>query len=317
MAFLQYLRKIRWPAQAVGVAAVLYQRGQASAMRILRSLDQEVDSRPEGEMGEGGEISSKTEPPELSVSNLIFTFSGESTPLFQGVSFSITPGERVAILGDVGSGKSTLAGILAGLVPIDSGEVRIGAQAVSGMSRQELKKRIALVTQEPILFHTSVAENLSPGRMPQDEEETSRVFEEVCHTAAIHEEIKDLEEGYHTVLGERGIRLSGGQRQRLSIARALYQGAEVVVFDDALSAVDVATEATILERLSARPRTTTEIYITHRLSTALAADRIIVVDQGRVRITGTHEELLASGDTWYEGFCQRQNSEGGAYAHSR
>lgn len=209
-------------------------------------------------------------------------------PVLAGTSFSIRAGETVALVGPAGSGKTTIVDLLLRLHDPDDGEISIGDVPLSELSRSEVRSRIAVVMQQPFLYSRSIRENIAITQPELGSESVEAAAAEAC----IHESIRTFDQGYETVVGERGLTLSGGQRQRVAIARALVQRPAILVLDDALSAVDTHTEADILEALARRRGRHTTILIAHRLSTLRQADRILVIERGRITQEGTHEELI-------------------------
>jgi ATP-binding cassette subfamily B protein len=217
------------------------------------------------------------------------TFSHrEQSPVLRDVEFTIPVGQTLALVGPSGCGKSTIVNLLLRLYDIDSGAIRIGGHDLSTLSRKYVRSRIAVVLQEPFLFSKTLRENIALAHPSAAEHE----LHEATMAADIHESILQFEHGYETAVGERGVTLSGGQRQRIAIARALLQSPDVLVLDDALSAVDTETESTILEALRRRHGRHTTIIVAHRIATLMHADRILVLDEGKVVQSGSHATLL-------------------------
>jgi len=222
------------------------------------------------------------------VRDLVFGH-GEGSPALNGISFTVEPGETLAILGPSGSGKSTIIHLLLRLYDHSSGSIRFDGVDVRELDRQWLRSQFGVVMQEPFLYSKSIGENIRLGRDSAAEDEVG----EAARLADIHDTISGFPSGFSTLVGERGVTLSGGQRQRVALARALLQDAPVLLLDDALSAVDGETESTILDALKTRNSKRTTLVIAHRLSTLAHADKVIVLEHGRIIQQGTHEELAA------------------------
>jgi len=216
----------------------------------------------------------------------------EADPIvLQDISVTLPAGRTLGIVGPIGSGKSSLARLLARLYPVPPGTIRLGGVDLNELPLDFLRRKVGYVFQETFLFSESIRDNIRFGRP----EATDAEVEEACRAASLHEDIMGFPKGYSTMLGERGINLSGGQKQRAAIARSLIYDPALLVLDDALSAVDTETEASILHALRERKRRPSLIIIAHRLSTLADADRILVLDQGRIIEQGSHHELLALG----------------------
>ncbi|MBE2212340.1 MAG: ABC transporter ATP-binding protein [Opitutaceae bacterium] len=214
--------------------------------------------------------------------------AAEAPHALRGVSFTIEPGETVALLGPSGAGKSTLIHLLLRLYDPQGGSILVDGRDITALERRSLRTHFGVVMQEPFLYSKTLRENIRLGRASAADTE----IHEAARTAAVHETITGFDAGYDTLIGERGITLSGGQRQRVAIARAVVRDPAVLVLDDALSAVDSETEAAIIDALRQRRHRRTTIVIAHRLSTVAHADRVVVLEHGRVHQLGTHAELL-------------------------
>jgi ATP-binding cassette subfamily B protein len=212
-----------------------------------------------------------------------------SGPVLDGLSLHLRPGDTLALVGRTGSGKSTIARLLCRFYDVDRGAIRIDGHDVQDVTQVSLRARVGMVLDEPFLFSISVRDNIAYGRPNATLDEVI----EAAKAASAHDFILELADGYDTVVGERGYTLSGGQRQRISIARTLLQNPPILILDDATSAIDTQIEHTIHEQLRTLMKGRTTLIIAHRLSTIGLADRVAVLDGGRIVAEGTHTELLA------------------------
>jgi ATP-binding cassette subfamily C protein CydCD len=236
-----------------------------------------------------------------------FAYPGGRLPAHDGLSFTIAPGERVGVVGASGAGKSSILRLLLRQYDPQSGSIRIGGQDLVGIAPASIAAHVAIVAQDSMLFHGSVADNLRLGRPDASDAE----LEAACRAAHAHDFIQALPGGYDAIIGERGARLSGGQRQRIAIARALLRDAPILVLDEALSAVDAENEALIQQALDRLMQGRTTLILAHRLSSVIGADRILVLDHGRVAESGTHAALMAQGGI-YRRLMGSQAEERGA-----
>lgn len=226
---------------------------------------------------------------EISMDKITFTHDeGQGDTLFHDFSLDIKPGEKIGLVGASGSGKTTLTKLLLRFADIDSGKITIDGQDISEVTQASLRAKIAYVPQEPLLFHRSVRENIAYGRP----DATDAEIEEAAKKAGAYDFIVGLEDGFDTMVGERGIKLSGGQRQRVAIARAILKDAPILVLDEATSALDSESEALIQKSLETLMKNRTSIVIAHRLSTIAKLDRIIVLKDGKIVEDGSHDELI-------------------------
>ena len=218
-----------------------------------------------------------------------FRYANQPADTFEDLSISIAAGEKVALVGESGAGKTTFVKLLQRLYNVDRGQIRIDGQDISQCQQETLRRHLSLVPQEPILFHRSLAENISYGRPGATREE----IEEAARRAHAHEFISKLTLGYDTLVGERGIKLSGGERQRVAIARAILSEARILLFDEATSSLDSVTEHLIQDAIRSLIEGRTAVMIAHRLSTIRQVDRILVFDRGEIVEEGSHVELMA------------------------
>ena len=220
-----------------------------------------------------------------------FGYPGQAAPIYEDFSLTVAPGERVALVGPTGSGKSTFVKLVQRLHDVNAGTIRVDGQDVRAVTQASLRQAIALVPQDPALFHRTIAENIAYGRPEASQEEV----EAAAARAHAHDFIMGLPKGYDTLVGERGVKLSGGERQRVAIARALLADAPILILDEATSSLDVATEADVQAAMDEVMLGRTTIIIAHRLSTIRSADRILVFDGGRIVEQGGHADLVARG----------------------
>ena len=282
LAFVTYNSALAWPVRSLGRVLSDMSKAGVSMDRVGYIL-----SAPEEEDGE------EAIPVELT-GDIVFdhvTFGYEGVPVLSDVSFTIPGGSTFAILGGTGSGKSTMVHLLDRLYDLKDGEgsITIGGRDIRKIQRGALRRQIGLVLQEPFLFSRTIRENIAATRPDAGEEELRHAAAVAC----VDEAITEFADGYDTVVGERGVTLSGGQKQRVAIARMLVQKAPVMVFDDSLSAVDAETDTRIRAALREEMAGATVILISHRITTLMQADRILVLDGGRVADVGTHAELIS------------------------
>jgi ATP-binding cassette subfamily B protein len=285
LAFTTYVGMLLWPIRETGRILTDMGRAIVSINRLKEVLEtpQEV---LEGyfDLPEDYRIKGK-----IDFINLCFAYEPEN-PILEDVNLTIMPGETIAILGATGSGKSSLTNLIPRLFDLSSGKIRIDGVDLNKFNRQQLRRQIGIVLQEPFLYSRSVADNIGIA-IPLV---TRSMIEQVAKEAALHESVLEFEHGYDTIIGEKGITLSGGQRQRSAIARALILDPPILILDDALSAVDSETEHLIQSNLNKRKGRATTIIISHRLTSVAIADRIVVLEHGRIAQVGTHAQLLSS-----------------------
>lgn len=289
--FFLYLNMLIWPFTSLGWITTVVQRAEASMTRINEFLDQksEIIDHPDNKMDIEGDIE---------FNNVSYVYDNTGIEALKDVSFKIKKGETLAILGKTGSGKSTIALLVARLLEPTSGKILFDNIDMHDISVESIRKQIGYVPQEAFLFSDSLANNILFG---SDETELD-VAKKFAKKAVVADNIDRFKEKYNTVVGERGVTLSGGQKQRVSIARALVNDPNILIFDDSLSAVDTETEEQILNNLASDFDAKTSIIITHRISSAKNADQIIFLDEGKIIESGSHEELLMKKGFYYELF---------------
>lgn len=302
LVLLIYVERLVFPTALLGFTITAYQRGEVSIDRlesILSVTPKILDTAdaihlPVAELE--GEVTAK---------NLTYTYPGSTTPALENVNFTIAPGETVAVVGAIGSGKSTLANALPRLLDIESGQLFLDGLDITKIALTDLRGAIACVPQDSFLFSTTIKNNIRYGDPISEQEQ----IESVAQLAQIQSEINNFPQQYETLVGERGITLSGGQRQRTALARAMLVNAPVLILDDALSSVDNQTATQILKNLSGGSVRKTVIFITHQLSAAAAADRIFVMEKGRIVQIGNHLELLKQQGIYRTLWSQHQVEE--------
>lgn len=281
-AFLMFLNMLLWPVRQMGRTLTELGKSVVALTRMGEILSEPEESVPEV----------AAEPPapvkgRIDFSNLVFGYGDEEKEL-KGISFAVESGQTLAIVGPSGAGKSTIMSLLLRLYDYDSGSIRFDGRELADLDRQWVRSQFSVVMQEPFLYSKTIGENIRLSREGAVDADVT----EAARLADIHDTISGFGEGYSTQIGERGVTLSGGQRQRVALARALLQDTPVLLLDDALSAVDAETEATILEALRSRHGRRTTLVIAHRLSTLAHADKVIVLEDGRIIQQGTHAELV-------------------------
>ena len=300
--FVLYINKLTFPVSAIGWTASMIQRASASQKRINEFLKSEPS------------IVSPTLPKATIISgNIIlndvsFTYPHTGIKALSHFNLNIKQGEKVMIMGKTGSGKSTIAQLLLRAYDVDKGAILLNGDNIKDISLKHLRESLSYVPQDVFLFSDNISRNISFG-LPGNDNQDKPEIEKVAKYASIHNEITGLPQGYDTLVGERGVTLSGGQKQRISIARALMKGANIMIFDDCLSAVDSKTEHDITNNLRQYLVDKTAIIISHRILTAFHFDQIVMLDEGKIVEQGTHEQLMKLGGEYAELYQLQINSE--------
>ncbi|MGC1516110.1 MAG: ABC transporter ATP-binding protein [Maribacter sp.] len=295
--FILYVNMLTWPVAIVGWLTSIIQRAAASQERINEFLNQdsELKNTPTHHHHVQGKIEFR---------NVGFTYEDTEITALTNLSFTINKGETTAILGKTGSGKSTILDLVARLYDTSSGEILIDDAPIKEIDLTQLRESIGAVPQDAFLFSDSIRNNIKFGKANASDTEITQIAKD----AVVHENIMGFSKKYDTVLGERGITLSGGQKQRVSIARALIKDPKIYLFDDCLSAVDTETEEEILNNLKKASQNKTTLIVSHRVSSAKNADKILVLADGKLIQQGTHEELNAT-EGYYKELYFNQLSE--------
>lgn len=295
--FIIFVNMLTWPVATVGWVSSIVQQAEASQVRINEFLGQEP------------EIKNKVQKQTLikgniSFKNVSFTYDDTNIEALKDVSFEINSGETIGIIGKTGSGKSTILDLIGRLYDVTKGKITIDNIPVENLNLNNLRTAIGYVPQDAFLFSDSIRNNIRFGKEEASEEEVIAA----AKNAVVHKNIIGFTKGYGTVLGERGITLSGGQKQRVSIARAIIKDPKILLFDDCLSAVDTETEEEILNNLNKISKDKTTFIVSHRVSAAKNADKIIVLEDGKIIQQGTHNQLI-NNEGYYKELYLKQLSE--------
>lgn len=295
--FILYINMLTWPIASLGWVSTMIQEADSSQKRINEFLNEEPSIQSNTE--EKHELEGKIE-----FKNVHFIYEDTKIHALNNVSFTIEKGESVAFLGKTGSGKSTILQLISRLYDVSSGKILMDGIDIKDWNVENLRDQIAVVPQDAFLFSDTIKNNIQFGK----ENATQEEIEHYAKIADVHKNIVRFDKGYDTILGERGITLSGGQKQRVSIARALIKDAPVLLLDDCLSAVDTETEERILNNLKDISAKKTTIIVTHRVSSAKNADKIIILNEGEIIEQGSHNQLIAQ-NGYYTNLYNKQLAE--------
>ena len=281
LVFSSYTAMLTWPVRQLG--RILADLGKASVSlgRIDEIMSAPLETEP-------GRALTPAITGDIEFRNVSFKYADSTEKVLDGVSFSARSGETIAILGSTGSGKSSLVQLLQRLYTATEGEILVDGVNINDIERHHLRKNIGIVLQEPFLYSRTILDNI---KIVEPDAPNEKVYE-AAKVAAVHDVVMGFEKGYDTVVGERGVTLSGGQKQRVAIARMLMQNAPIIILDDSMSAVDTETDASIRKALASRRGSCTTFIISHRITTLSTADKILVLEHGRLVEQGTHEELI-------------------------
>ena len=301
--FVIYVNMLTWPVASVGWVASLIQQAEASQQRILQFLNEKPDY--DKDAGFSGEMSGAVEFQHVS-----FQYPDAEDFALKNIHFNLKSGQQLGIVGKTGSGKSTLILLLARLFDASEGNILIDGKNVKEWSGTALRKQMGVVPQEPFLFSDTIFNNIALGAGDESDPERLKIrVEEAAKLAEIHDTIAGFQDGYQTVVGERGVTLSGGQKQRIALARAFIGRPKLFIFDDTLSALDTDTEHKILQNLQQETKGITTVIISHRISSVQAAQQILVLNEGQLAAVGNHESLLQQPGFYKELFEKQQIAE--------
>lgn len=292
--FILYVNILTWPVAVVGWVTSMVQQAEASQQRINEFLKQvpEIENTAKDHTEVIGSVEFK---------NVSLIYDDTNITALKNVSFTVNKGETIAVLGKTGSGKSSIVNLISRLYDASDGTIFMDDTPIKELNLTGLRNQIGFVPQDPFLFSDTIENNIKFGKEDATEEEIILA----AKNAVIHDSIIDFKEKYNTILGERGVTLSGGQKQRLSIARAVIKNPKILIFDDCLSAVDTETEEKILSNLEKVSKAKTTFIISHRVSSAKNADKIIVLDNGEITQQGTHSQLITENGYYKEMYEQQ------------
>lgn len=294
VAFSMYINNLIWPMRNLGWLTNMLAQNSASSKKIFEILDTEptIKNSPEA-------ISPAAIKGHIVFENVSFKYNEEE--VLKNISLDITPGSTVAIMGTTGSGKSSIINLVGRYYDIQEGSITIDGIDIKNIDLKALRSNMAIVPQDTFLFSDSISQNIKMGNRNASMEQIVKA----CENACAIEFINELEEGFETMIGERGVGLSGGQKQRLSIARALVKNASIMILDDATSALDMDTEYELLKNLHKLENQATTFIIAHRISAVKNADQILYVENGEIVEKGNHEQLLAQRGKYYDIYCDQ------------
>ncbi|SED52761.1 ATP-binding cassette, subfamily B [Tenacibaculum sp. MAR_2010_89] len=292
--FFLYVNILTWPVAIVGWVTSIVQQAETSQQRINEFLEQVPEIK--NNVKTNTEVNGK-----VVFNNVTLTYDDTNITALKNISFTVEQGETIAILGKTGSGKSTIVNLISRLYDTSTGEVLIDDVNILDSNLYDIRNQIGFVPQDPFLFSDTIENNIKFGKEDASKEEIIAA----ARNAVIHDNIAEFKNGYDTILGERGVTLSGGQKQRTSIARAIIKNPKILIFDDCLSAVDTETEEKILSNLEKVSKNKTTFIISHRVSSAKNADKIIVLDEGEIVQQGVHNQLIEE-DGYYKELYNQQ-----------
>jgi ATP-binding cassette subfamily B protein len=295
--FILYVNMLTWPVASLGWVSSMVQEAEASQKRLneFLKIEPEIKNNNENHSDIQGSIAFE---------NVSYTYEDTNIEALKNVTFTVKKGETLAILGKTGSGKSTILSLISRLYDVTEGRITIDQNEISTLNLNDLRNNIGIVPQDAFLFSDTIKNNIKFGNQNATDEEV----EEAAKSAVVHDNIIAFNKQYDTILGERGITLSGGQKQRVSIARAIIKNPAILLFDDCLSAVDTETEETILSNLFEICKDKTTIIVSHRVSSAKNADKIIILEDGRIIQQGSHNQLINQ-EGYYSSLYLKQLSE--------
>lgn len=296
VAFLLYLNLFYTPISTLTRVVEDMQQALAGAERVFEVLDTEPDIKDKRDAKRVGRLTG-----QLSFENISFSYK-DDIPVLDNISFEVKAGQMIALVGPTGVGKTTVSALIARFYDPDSGSIKMDGIDIRDMTLESLRSQLSIVLQDVFLFNGTIAENIAYGCSNATQEQ----IEEAARTACIDQYINSLPDKYETVIGERGVRLSGGQKQRISIARSVLRNSPVLILDEATSAVDTETETEIQNAINKIAGTRTLIVIAHRLSTVKRADKIIVLENGKIAEEGKHDELIGLNGV-YANLCNIQS----------